>query len=170
MRDLKFKISVIPKSKLFNFQPKVTDNGFQGRISDANGEIGILTLQKCHILAGSSILGHIDFTGAPSKSRICCQFFTALVSVERKDDSEFTTIQAHTQEMCYGTDAVAFTLDIPTSANCSFNNQFVEFSWKLKFEFVLTNAYAKHFQGQYWRAPGKMLVKSVKWEIPIFIH
>ncbi len=47
----------------------------------------------------------------------------------------------------------------------------VHYGWTLRFEFVLTNSMRSQGQNQeYWRAPKKLKVKTLKWETPIFVY
>ena len=109
----------------------VSNSTFYARISDANGEIAKLSLHRRHFQPGDNILGLVDFRDTP-KTRICGQFSVSLVAnetiteqgdPESGDDpnvSEDKSVQGRTQETCFGSDTVAFTLPIPLEATPTF--------------------------------------------------
>ena len=74
------------------------------RISDANGEIAKLILQKRYLQPGSSIMGFVDFRSAPSASRTCCQFMVSLISKEKlpNSNSMLEPLAARLQDFCRG--------------------------------------------------------------------
>ena len=90
------------------------------RISDGNGEIAKISLPKSQFQPGNSIIGLVDFQGAPSGSRICCQLIISLVSVEKSDSNQHRIVHKIEQENCFGTDALSFSIEVPHNATTSF--------------------------------------------------
>ena len=112
------------------------------RVSDANGEIAKLSLQRRHFQPGENIVGLVDFRETPKAARICCQFSVALVSMDSflsplssssKDSSagpEDRNVQAQHKETCYGTDAISFNLEVPPNVIPTFSTPFCKFSFQ----------------------------------------
>ena len=111
------------------------------RVSDANGEIAKLSLQRRHFQPGDNIVGLVDFRETPKAARICCQFSVALVSMDSflapisSKDSSGTTpedknVQAQHKETCYGTDAISFNLEVPPNVIPTFSTPFCKFSFQ----------------------------------------
>ena len=70
-------------------------------------------------------MGFVDFRGAPSVSRICCQFMVSLISKEKLPNSkeiEHRTTKEATVENCIGTDMVSFAIQVPINAIPTFAN------------------------------------------------
>ena len=100
---------------------------FFGRISDANGEIAKIYIRKRHFRVGEPIVGILDFRETPKMSRICAKFVVSLATIEtwkNQEDSDVSTVQATFQDICYGTDLVSFTLDVPQNSTPSFSTEF----------------------------------------------
>ena len=106
---------------------------FFGRISDANGEIAKVYIRKRHFRVGEPIVGILDFRETPKMSRICAKFAVSLATTEtwkNQEDSDVSTVQATFQDVCYGTDLVSFTLDVPQNSTPSFSTEFCKYSLK----------------------------------------
>ena len=106
---------------------------FFGRISDANGEIAKVYIRKRHFRVGEPIVGILDFRETPKMSRICAKFVVSLATTEtwkNQEDSDVSTVQATFQDVCYGTDLVSFTLDVPQNSTPSFSTEFCKYSLK----------------------------------------
>ena len=108
---------------------------FFGRISDANGEIAKVVIRKRHFKVGEPIIGILDFRETPKLARICARFVVSLATTEtwkNQEDSEkdVSTVQATFQDICYGTDFVSFTLDVPQNSTPSFSTEFCKYFTK----------------------------------------
>ena len=113
--------------------------GIYARVSDANGEIAKLSLRRRHFQPGDNIIGLIDFRDTPKAARICSQFSILLIGVESLPQEssstypEERTVQARTQETCYGTDAVSFHIEVPPKITPTFSTPFCKFVYLLDF-------------------------------------
>ena len=178
------------KPKVFLVQELCTP--FLGRISDANGEIAKVFIQKRHFQVGDPIIGTIDFRETPKLTRICAKCVVSVVTTEtwKNPDSDMSTVQATFQDICYGTDFVSFSLDIPQNSTPTFSTDFCKFSsllqlvkfvilvwifivdlkWSLKMEFYLTNDMQMQVTQEDWKAPKNIQVKNLIWQTPLYVY
>ena len=101
---------------------------FFARVSDANGEIAKLCLQRRHVEPGDTITGQVDFRETPQAARTCCQFSMSLIAVETfspaqvdKSIPDERTVVAGAHETCIGTDAVSYSITVPENAIPTFS-------------------------------------------------
>ena len=75
------------------------------------------------------------------------------------------------QDICIGTEVMAFVLNVPDKAWPSLNLSLVNYEWKIRFEFVLTSGFkSQSLMQKSWQAPVKLKSKMATWETPVLIY
>lgn len=146
-------------------------------LTNDKGKIATLTLFKKAFRLGEDVLGHISFVGSSLRT---IQFTSRLETVEslQEDKNGFTQPEPHVTHVCKEETEcsslmeTSFRLPIPMSVSPSFATHNVNFKWRLRFEFTISDQFGLELHDELdnlYQAPLEVGVDRLQWSCDLFV-
>ncbi|KAF8359992.1 hypothetical protein PRIPAC_94987, partial [Pristionchus pacificus] len=146
-------------------------------LTNERGKIATLTLFKKAFRLGEDVVGHLSFVGASLRT---IQFTARLETMEnlqdgKNGDTENEPNISHIckdERECSSLKETSFRLPIPMHISPSFATLNVNFKWRLRFEFTISDQFDLELHDELdnlHQAPLEMEVDRLQWSCDLFV-